>query len=153
MTRFQASGPRIGYRPIPREKIDQKILGLYGMWASLAPEDREKIANWFRRKGRVEEVDGLDSYVDTSLTRQDVPDIDEVDTAEVLVGNTNPSTQPVWLQRIQQGTRESYEDEGPSFRNLVPGERPRAYIEDPQKELDMYREEYLRNLASAKENW
>lgn len=48
MTRFNPSGPRIGYTPIQPLKPFKQMVGLYNMWQALSPETRDWIANLFK---------------------------------------------------------------------------------------------------------
>lgn len=50
MTRFQATGPRVTYKPVERDRPFKQIVGLYNMWQSLSPETRKWIADLFARK-------------------------------------------------------------------------------------------------------
>lgn len=50
MTRFQATGPRVTYKPVERDRPFKQIVGLYNMWQSLSPETRKWIADLFTRK-------------------------------------------------------------------------------------------------------
>lgn len=50
MTRFQATGPRVTYTPVERDRPFKQIVGLYNMWQSLPPETRKWIADLFTSK-------------------------------------------------------------------------------------------------------
>lgn len=82
MTRFSASGPRIGYTPTEGPKPVKQIIGLYNMWQSLAPETRKWIADLFKGNDEpaetVDEIQnpelqmaGYDPNLDMSMTREE----------------------------------------------------------------------------------
>lgn len=50
MTRFNATGPRVTYKPVERDRPFKQIVGLYNMWQSLSPETRKWIADLFTSK-------------------------------------------------------------------------------------------------------
>lgn len=50
MTRFQATGPRVTYKPVERGRPFNQLIGLYGMWQALSPETRKWIADLFTSK-------------------------------------------------------------------------------------------------------
>ena len=75
MVRFQAQQPelRLIQQPVDaddkRETPFKQLVGLYGMWASLAPETRNAIANFFG---------GEDEALDTAVDTNRDPILDEV---------------------------------------------------------------------------
>lgn len=82
MTRFSASGPRIGYTPTEGPKPFKQIVGLYDMWQSLSPDTRNWIASLFSGKDKpaetVDEIQnpglqmaGYDPNLDMSMTREE----------------------------------------------------------------------------------
>lgn len=74
MTRFQASGPRIDYTPVERDRPFKQLVGLYNMWQSLGPDTRDWIANLFRKSGEVQS-DAINPAIDTTLTYQEIPEL------------------------------------------------------------------------------
>lgn len=76
MTRFQASGPRITYKPKQGTKPFEQMVGLYGMWMALPPEARKKIASLFSSDNGEMGIadDELDPNLDTSLVYQEIPE-------------------------------------------------------------------------------
>lgn len=73
--RFQTQGPRIDYDVVQQQKPGQQLMGLYNTWQSLAPSTRDWLASFFRSKGETDiKGDELDTNLDTSLTRTDIPD-------------------------------------------------------------------------------
>lgn len=68
MTRFQASGPRIGYVAKEPLKPYKQIVGLYDQWQSLSPETRNWIASLFGG--------GEDEILDTPVSTERDPVMD-----------------------------------------------------------------------------
>ena len=73
MTRFQASGPRVGYQVKEPLKPFKQIVGLYNQWQSLSPETRNWIASLFGSNDNVLDTEVsterdpiLDYYTDSS---------------------------------------------------------------------------------------
>lgn len=91
MTRFQASGPRIGYRPQQGTKPFEQMVGLYNMWQALPPHTRDWVASLFKTKGEMGIAgDELDPNLDTALTHTGIPDWNSENArkaqAEAVVG-------------------------------------------------------------------
>lgn len=91
MTRFQASGPRVGYVAKEPLKPFKQVVGLYNQWQSLSPETRNWIASLFGSNNEV-----LDT--DVSTERDPVLDYSsEVDPSEDTMENWEGLT-PVSVQ-------------------------------------------------------
>lgn len=151
MTRFNAQGPRIQYKPVPRENLSEKALGLFGMWAALSPETRKKIANFFRRDKTAdvtpteEQTEAAEDYMEAMNAGLDVPLFNALNTSELgLISDPATKSQQdnalTWLTLIDAG-RGLDKAQAMALGNTY---------EEP---IDDYRNSYRRSLAKAKENW
>lgn len=92
MTRFQASGPRVGYVAKEPLKPFKQVVGLYNQWQSLSPETRNWITSLFGG--------GKDEVVDTEVSTERDPILDyssEVEPSEDTMENWEGLT-PVSVQ-------------------------------------------------------
>ena len=89
MTRFQASGPRVGYKAKEPLKPFKQIVGLYDMWQSLSPDTRNWIASLFGG--------GKDEVLDTQVTTERDPILDyEVTTGPSTYGRDYENAMESW---------------------------------------------------------
>lgn len=151
MTRFNATGPRIQYTPVPRENLSEKALGLFGMWAALSPETRKKIADFFKRDKTVdatpteEQTEAAEDYMEAMNAGLDVPLFNALNTSE--------------LGLISDPTAKSQQDNALTWLTLIDAGRgldkaqAMALDNNYNEPVDDYRERYRRELARVKENW
>lgn len=151
MTSFVAQGPRIQYKPVPRENLSEKALGLFGMWAALSPETRKKIADFFKRDKAVdatpteEQTEAAEDYMEAMNAGLDIPLFNALNTSE--------------LSPISDPAARSQQDNALTWLTLINAGRgldkaqAMALGDAYEEPADDYLYRYRRDLARAKENW
>lgn len=112
MTRFQATGPRVTYKPVERDRPFKQIVGLYNMWQSLSPDTRKWIADLFTSKKSGEPTEDQTETASETMQLMNAgldPQLFNIANDDNIVAIENPddpalqnrSAAESWLDRIE----------------------------------------------------